>query len=245
MVAELESGGLNTLPVWLESETRSNLTVLESDPRRMTKLNETGPHIPDTAASKLLVLVQELTTDGTRWVLSGSMPPGLPSDYYASLLSVIHDAGGKCYLDASGVPLMETLSLKPDVIRINREEAEGVLQQSLEFDRDVVDALHKMAAFGSKEVFISDGGKGAWLGIEDGWYRAAAPQVRVRNTVGAGDAMLAALMKAEMDGASVEEMLQFGVAAGSASCELAGTAAVTMERTMELVEEVGVSGGKY
>ncbi|MBN1265198.1 MAG: 1-phosphofructokinase family hexose kinase [Anaerolineales bacterium] len=245
MVSELTRLGFHLLPVWVEEETRSNLTVLEADSLRMTKLNETGPQVSELEAEKMLELVTANTQPGDRWVFSGSLPPGLPTDYYAHLIRTVRSEGGISYLDTSGAPLAEALETKPDVLRINMEEAGQVIETKLESETDVISALAKLKSSGIHRAIISGGREGAWLGSEEGWFQAGAPHVQVRNTVGAGDAMLSALIWAELEITPPEEILPLGVAAGSASCELEGTAVVERSRVLELVKNIKVRRGNW
>jgi len=245
MVSDLYRLGFQILPVWVEEETRSNITILEAESSRMTKLNEVGPQVSNSEAQKMLDLVGGNTLSGDRWVFSGSLPPGLSSGYYAQLMEVVRAAGGISYLDTSGAPLGGAMKVVPDVLRINTSEAGQLAGQSLSSEVELVSALKKLVFSGIGCVYISAGEQGAWLGVENGWYRADAPSIEVRNTVGAGDAMLSALIWAELDNKSAEEQLRAGVAAGSASCELEGTAAVEIDRLVELTSSITVESGDW
>lgn len=229
MVEELEKRGFPLLPLWLEEETRSNVTLMETSLARMTKLNEFGPSVPIEKAEEMLDLVRGATHAGDSWVMSGSMPPGLPDTFYGSLVTVIRDAGGISYLDTSGKPLQRALEAGPDVLKINHLEAGDVLGQVLEHDDDFIAALRTFRESGIDLVMISSGKDGGWLGTGEVWHHVAAPDVNVRNAVGAGDAMMAACIYAGEKGLDPLSCLRWGVAAGSVSCQLEGTAVVEPE----------------
>ena len=164
-------------------------------------------------------------------ILSGSLPPVVPKDFYASAVARLKSLGFTVVLDASGAALVEGIKAHPDVIKPNAEECEPLVsfvpKAPGEFAK-ATDILREKVA----HVIISDGGAGAWF---DGEF-VAAPKVDVVDTTAAGDTLLAEWCWrrfGEREEGKVEsvkrkvgnaELGQWAVAAGSAACTMPGGA---------------------
>jgi 1-phosphofructokinase len=164
-------------------------------------------------------------------VLSGSLPPVVPKDFYASAVARLKSLGFTVVLDASGAALVEGIKGHPDVIKPNAEECEplvGFVPKAPGEFAKATDILREKVA----HVIISDGGAGAWF---DGEF-VAAPKVDVVDTTAAGDTLLAEWCWrrfGEREEGKVEsvkrkvgnvELGQWAVAAGSAACTMPGGA---------------------
>jgi len=177
-------------------------------------------------------------------VLSGSLPPTVPNDFYAKAVSHFKSIGCRVALDASGEPMRLGLEAKPDLIKPNAEECEalvGFVPRGAEDFRRATELLREKAA----HVIISDGGAGAWF---DGDF-VAAPRVDVVDTTAAGDTLLAefcfrffAFRSAPPD---LRSSAEWAVAAGSAACTMPGGApppAGLVERLAGRRSNRGLSG---
>ena len=164
-------------------------------------------------------------------ILSGSLPPVVPKDFYASAVARLKSLGFTVVLDASGAALVEGVKANPDVIKPNAEECEplvGFVPKTPGEFAKATDILREKVA----HVIISDGGAGAWF---DGEF-VAAPKVDVVDTTAAGDTLLAEWCWrrfGEDDFSRVERAervvggeadAQWAVAAGSAACTMPGGA---------------------
>ncbi len=164
-------------------------------------------------------------------ILSGSLPPVVPKDFYASAVARLKSLGFTVVLDASGAALVEGIKAHPDVIKPNAEECEplvGFVPKAPGEFAKATDILREKVA----HVIISDGGAGAWF---DGDF-VAAPKVDVVDTTAAGDTLLAEWcwrVFGEREEGKVEsvkrkvgnaELGQWAVAAGSAACTMPGGA---------------------
>jgi len=154
-------------------------------------------------------------------ILSGSLPPAAPKDFYARTVARLKSHGWTVVLDASGEPMRLALEATPDLIKPNAEECEALVgfipKTSEEFVRATALLREKSA-----HVIISDGGVGAWF---DGAF-VAAPQVDVVDTTAAGDTLLAEWCWRSFGerGTGNGEWGKWAVAAGTAACTMPGGA---------------------
>ena len=161
-------------------------------------------------------------------ILSGSLPPAVPKDFYARAVARLKSLGWAVVLDASGEAMRLALEAGPDLIKPNAEECEplvGYVPKTPEEFANATALLREKAA----HVVISDGGAGAWF---DGEF-AAAPKVEVVDTTAAGDTLLAEYCW-RMFGAPCEDAAKWAVAAGSAACTMPGGAPPPVERVESL-----------
>ncbi|SFK40249.1 1-phosphofructokinase family hexose kinase [Geodermatophilus ruber] len=234
IVAALHRLGLPLATVPVTTPVRTNYTLAEPD-GTTTKLNEPGAALdPDTRTA--LAAVLHRYAQGARWVvLSGSLPPGTPVDWYADLVRALRDTGARIAVDTSEAPLLALLTAGPDAVpdllKPNAEELAqlaGVPEAELVADRDAalaaVGTLHER---GVAEVLLTLGAEGALLSSAEGVWSAAPPPIAVRSTVGAGDCSLAGHLLAHLAGAPPAERLRFAVAYGAASASLPGSAVPT------------------
>ncbi len=235
IVTALRALGLELATVPVQTPVRTNYTLV--DPAgTTTKLNEPGAQLSEATRSALTGVLHGHAA-AARWVvLSGSLPPSTPVDWYAELVASLRDTGARVAVDTSEAPLLALLgagpAAAPDLLKPNSEElaqlagvAEEEVLRDPEVTRAAVDRLHER---GVAEVLLTLGGDGAQLSRADGGvWSARAPQVTVRSTVGAGDCSLAGYLLADLAGAPPAERLRTAVAYGAASASLPGSAVPT------------------
>ena len=217
VVEALTAQGVRTEFVRIAGETRVNLKILDPTTLQETEINESGPPLEATAVDALLERISELARHCAVMVFSGSLPPGTPEDLYARGISLAGSAGVKTVLDTAGAPLRLGIAARPDLVKPNRMETEELLGTSLHGDGDVAAAARALVEYGAGAGVISLGSGGAVGATADGVWRSRAPEILPRNTVGAGDAMVAALAWALMRSLPVPEALRLATALGSAA----------------------------
>jgi 1-phosphofructokinase len=235
IVAALLDIGLQHATVPVGAAVRTNYTIVGPD-GVTTKLNEPGAAL-DYATRAALTAVLRLHAEGARWlVLSGSLPPGTPVDWYAELVRSLRDTGVRVAVDTSEAPLRALLGSgrdsAPDLIKPNSEELAqlaGVSEAEVLADADVaLAAVRSLHDRGVAEVLLTLGADGAVLSTADGGlWSARPPRIAVRSTVGAGDCSLAGYLLADLAGAEPAERLRSAVAYGAASAALPGSAVPT------------------
>ena len=186
----LTGEGLDVVAVPIAGAIRSNVSVVERD-GRVTKLNEPGPRLTGDEVERLLSAAAEGVGRGDWLVVSGSMPPGVSPDVYGELTTRIRTSGGRIAVDTSGPPLGTAIDHAADLVKPNLGEAEEWAEAPLATLGDVVDTAHRMLQRGVGAVLASLGQAGAVLVTRDVALHGLVEVDEVRNTVGAGDALLA------------------------------------------------------
>ncbi len=208
---------------YLDGLTRINTKLVDTVSGETTDLNMPGPEFDPTAAADLLKQVLErldrLVERTASWVvLSGSLPPGLPADIYATLTAWVQAAGVSVLLDTSGVPLKAALTAGPRIVKPNRHELAELLDRPLDSLESLVTAGRELLA-GSPApewVVVSLGGDGALFLTREHAVLAQPLRVAVTSTVGAGDAMVAGLVAARLEDLSLTETAQLATAFAAA-----------------------------
>jgi 1-phosphofructokinase len=236
IVTALQSSGVTYRCVPVTGAVRTNLAITESD-GTTTKLNEPGATLDDSARNALTRAVTEAATHASWVVLSGSLPPGVPDDWYAEIVAILAPAACRVAVDTSERPLAALAAsfgrAAPDVIKPNAEELAGLVGASpVELEsaaaagdpEPVVLAARQLIDRGARAVLVTLGAAGAVLVDATGSWMATPPPITPRSTVGAGDSALAGYLRAEVGGAEPPQRLQMAVAYGSAAAALPGSA---------------------
>ncbi|MFI7669387.1 1-phosphofructokinase family hexose kinase [Nocardia sp. NPDC049526] len=206
---------------------RTNLTVAERD-GTTTKINEPGSSLSAECLAALTNKLEGLADKASWVVLSGSLPPAVPTDWYAYLLHRLR--GVRIAVDTSDAPLLalaaELESAAPQLLKPNAEELAQLTHgdpTELEDPVAAARAASTLVARGVDAVLATLGAAGAVLVTADGAWHAAAPAITPRSTVGAGDSALAGYLLADLDGLDAPDRLRRAVAYGSAAAALPGT----------------------
>ena len=216
--------------IWCEGSVRTNIKVFDRAAGVVTELNESGMNVDEEALASMVDLVVRHSENSDYLVLSGSVPPGCPPDYYRTLINAVEGLGCRCVLDADGDRLKYGLEARPFMIKPNRYELETMTGSALKSISDVRAAALRYIDMGVQVVAVSLGVDGAL--ITDGETTLYAPRmnIEVKGTVGAGDAMVAGLAAGFMGENELEECVRMGVACASARCMTEGYK--TIDRTV-------------
>ncbi len=233
---ELRRSGICADFIWLaEGLTRINVKIRAQEE---TEINGCGPRIDELALATLLSRLDRLQS-GDILVLSGSVPPSMPGDIYRRILAGLEGQGVRFVVDASRDLLTETLAYHPFLIKPNRTELEEICGRRLHSDRELWDAAAELQCRGAGNVLVSMAGEGSLLLDETGsCHRLAAPRGVVRNSVGAGDSMVAGFLAGYLERGDYLYAHRLGVAAGSATAFCDGLA--TGEEIRALLAEISV-----
>lgn len=215
LVRSLTRAGLDSDFIKLKSGlTRINMKVCES---MTTEINSPGPNI-NKDDFKLLENKLNDVHEGDVLVLSGSIPKGLPSFTYRSLLELVKDRDVLTVVDTSGEQLLSTLESHPFLIKPNRTELEELFSTKLMRESDAEKYARNLQDMGARNVLVSLDCEGALLLLEDGTVlHREAPSGEAVNPVGAGDSMVAGFIAGYLESGDFEEALKMGLAAGSAA----------------------------
>jgi 1-phosphofructokinase len=186
----LSSAGLDTVVVPIAGEIRSNISLTQPN-GCVTKINEAGPQLSPDEVDRLLAAATA-QVHGAGWlVCAGSLPAGVPVDWYREIIEIGHRNGVPVAVDTSGQALAESLAAAPDLVKPNVHELAELTGRQPQTLGDVIDAAQEVRRRGARAVLASLGGDGAILVDESGAVWGHAPVDKVVSTVGAGDAMLA------------------------------------------------------
>lgn len=223
--------------VRVPGQTRVNHTVVD-EAGNATSFYAEGPFIPADARETLESIIEFWMQAGRVLVLAGSLPPGMPSDAYASYVRAARDRGVRVILDTHGDALRDGLAARPDLIKPNVHEAERLLGRRLPDEKAVMEAAEELRARGAGAVVISMGKHGAICTHGGGCWKIVPPPIEARSTVGSGDSMVAGMAVAMARGDAVEEGLRLGTAAGAATAASCGTSLGTAKDVGALVASV-------
>lgn len=238
ILERLEEWGVEHRFVELEAETRTNLKIVETEVDRVTDINEPGNPIDEDAIKRFLKVYDAAIERAEIAVLSGSLPPGVPSDFYGTLIDRAKRRAVKVYLDADGAALSEGIRHGPYAIKPNLAELERLVGRSLDHEEDRFAAAKGLLDRGIRLVALSMGAEGAWFFTDGKAIRARAPRVSVSSTVGAGDAMVAALVMGELRKWPLDRMIRYVVAAASATASKEGTQFASLKEAHSLLDQV-------
>jgi 1-phosphofructokinase family hexose kinase len=222
--AGLRDRGLATDLVTIAGETRTNVVV--TDGERYVKVNEAGPTVRAEEVAHLLARVRARAAPGDLWALCGSLPPGVPVNVYATLTRLLRGRGARVILDTSGEALRLGCAAGPDLIKPNAAEAEALTGVAVQGRRDALRAARALLKMGPGAVALSLGAEGVLLARGGAAVWASPPPISVRNVVGAGDALLAGVIKALAEDLPLAEQARWGVAVGTASALHPGVSVV-------------------
>jgi 1-phosphofructokinase len=209
----LDSAGLDTVIVPIDGEIRSNISLTQPN-GSVTKINEPGPLLSDEETDRLMRAVTE-NICGAEWLgCGGSLPAGLPADWYGQLVELAHRAGVRIAVDTSGQALAESLSAQPDLVKPNVHELAELTGRVPRTLGEVVECAQEVCRRGARTVLASLGADGAILVDAAGAMWGRAPVDKVVSTVGAGDAMLAGYLSCPHGRSdALATALQWGAAA--------------------------------
>lgn len=181
-----------------------------------TELNGQGPRITEAAVEELFAKLSQMK-DGDVLVLAGSIPNTLPSDMYEKILDFLKDRKIRFVVDATKELLMKVLKYKPFLIKPNNFELGEIFGKELKTDAEIAERAAELKGMGAKNVLVSMAGDGALLLDENGrTHRCGVCKGTVRNSVGAGDSMVAGFI-AGCEKNDYGYALKLGTAAGGAT----------------------------
>jgi 1-phosphofructokinase family hexose kinase len=231
--AGLREQGLKISRITLRESSRANVVVTTAAGKQL-RFNPLGPKLSGREWDDVLAAATEHLRRSNLMILSGALPRGVPATAYAQLLRTANRRGAKVILDCDGAALRAGIAAKPFLTKPNEFELEQWWRKPLRTESAVVRAARALADATQGWVLVSRGPKGALL-VNSGIVLACrAPAVRVRNTIGAGDALVAAVA-AHFDG-SPDEWLRWGVATGTAATECTAGELAALSRIKKLYD---------
>ncbi len=214
----MQQDGIPNAFVNVSHETRCCINILEPD-GRSTEFLESGEEVSDTDIQKFISAFEDIVKQSDVITLSGSAPKQTDNTIYHTLVTIAKKHNKPVILDTSGVYLKEGLKANPTMIKPNAEELSALLggECALHTKDELIKAGKTLFETGIENVVISLGKDGALLICEDGVFHGKPPKLDVVNTVGCGDAMVAAFAVAFKQNMTKQKALQYAVAVSAAN----------------------------
>jgi 1-phosphofructokinase len=200
-----------------------------------SEINGMGPAIGKAEIDKLYKQLDKLT-EGDILVLAGSIPSVMPESMYSDIMDYLKEKNLKIVVDATRDLLVNVLKYHPFLIKPNNHELGEIFGVTLSKKEEVIPYAKKIQEMGARNVLISMAGEGAVLVTETGEiYQSNPPKGKVKNSVGAGDSMVAGFLAGYLHSGNYEEAFYMGVCTGSASAFSDNLA--TKEEVRELLKQ--------
>jgi 6-phosphofructokinase 2 len=236
----LVAEGLTTHRITIGGSTRESFTIDELSTERQYRFVLPGPELTLSEQTDCLLQLRRAAASAAIVVASGTLPPGVPEDFYQQVANVCADLGAMFLLDSSGGGLSHANCGVFLFIPSLRELREAV-GRALTTDSEQLEAAREIIQRGAaRYVLVSRGAEGALLASRDGGQLFAPVPVPPGSGVGAGDAMVAGVAVGLTRGWPLTKAVRLGIAAGAAMLLTPGTAPCTREDTERLFEQTEV-----
>ena len=238
----LKSAGISADFLEFAGETRINLKVIDQSVNKTTEINESGFYVTSEALASFQQKFESSIKQADIAVLSGSLPPGVPKDFYAQCISIAKAAGVKPLLDADGSALAEGIKAVPFAVKPNLHELELLSGHKLSTGSEVVDAAERLIQTGIRIVIVSMGPDGAIVADQNEVFKVDSWDVEVKSATGAGDSMVASLAYSILQKASLFDIAKITTAAGTITASKEGTQICTLNEVLQSLQYVAVTG---
>ena len=232
--------GIDTNFHIISGENRTNIKIVEKTNYILTDINDRGFKMTMKDLDNFLSYFLFFVKEGDIVVISGSLPEGIDSDSYGYIIEKLKEKKAKVVLDADGEPLYYGMKSIPYAIKPNIDE----LKKVMEIDENDMDSIlsggKRLVDTGIKKVLISLGSKGAIYITEEGSFFSESFKVPVKSTVGAGDAMVAALAYAIKNQLNDIDTLKLATACAASKVMTEGTKKPDSLLINKIVKDVGI-----
>lgn len=209
----LQQEGISTAFVPVSQDTRINVKI-KAD--QETEINGPGPRITEAELAELKHQLMGLSSDDVV-VFAGSAPSHLGNQVYKELLPLVRQAGAAVVCDFEGQTLLDSLAYQPLLVKPNNHELASIFNVNLETLDDIESYARQILEKGAQNALISMAGEGALLVTKEATYFAKPIKGHVKNSVGAGDSMVAGFTGEFVKSGNALEALKWGVACGTAT----------------------------
>lgn len=236
----LEKDNVELHSIILPGSVRVNIKVYEKNNSVVTELNEKGNTIDQTACGLLAERIKELSWKSEYMIFSGSVSPGMSINTYQELIEIIKNSPCRAILDAEGELLQRGIKAKPFMIKPNLYELELLIGRKLKDLSEIRASAEELIGMGIDIVAVSLGEQGAMIIDKNNALYAPAAKVKVKSTVGAGDCMIAGMLRGLKNRKPLDEILKLGVASAASSLIQEGTALIDTVAMEEIYSSISV-----
>jgi tagatose 6-phosphate kinase len=215
--ADLDRAGIAHDLIEVQPPTRTCVTVLDRSTGKATELVEEPAAVAPQAYEQLLQWLASRLSAATMLILSGSLPPQAPQDFYARCTEMAHRRNLQVILDGRGSPLQHALPFKPTFIKPNRLELQENTPFAIEDDASLRRAIEHLLAQGPQCAIITDGARPIVVSDSRQFWQITPPPITPINPIGSGDAFAAGLAMGLLQGEDIPQACQRGAACGAAN----------------------------
>lgn len=232
LIDMLQEQGIENRPVTTELLSRQSFAVRERETNQQYRFSMSGHKLPEQTSRECLQMITQYDPPPSFVVVSGSLPPGVPDDFYGQLANHFRQSRTKIVLDTSGEPLKHALKENVYLIKPNQRELEYVCDCSLADEKMQDEKCREIVDKGYCEALVLTlGKKGALLTIREKQYRVPGIEVKEVSAVGAGDSFVGGMVLALQQGKELADAFLYAMAAGSSALTTEATALCEKETT--------------
>lgn len=236
----LENAGVEHEFVQVAARTRQCITVIDQAADTITELVEESRAVTAEDYEAILAIIRHRVTECRAVVMSGTLTPGGPADFYRRCTELAAHYGALTVLDAQGAALTEALPARPGLVKPNRSELAATLGTPLDNEPAVKRALQEMCARGAQRAVVTAGKEPTLAHDGQRFWRITAPSIQAVNPIGSGDAFTAGLVARLLGGDDLGEASRWAAAAGAANALTLMAGEVRREDVERLLPEVKV-----
>lgn len=237
----LERESVPTIAIPTSEETREDFTVFEETTKQQYRFVMPGASLSAPEWQACLRSLENVDPRPIFVVASGSLPPGVPEDFFARVARIAKEMGAMMIVDSSGPPLRNALKEGVYLIKPNLREFQELTSINSTDQRALIEAGRSLIERGfAKFIALTLGPQGALFMSRDKAFRAAGLPIKPASVVGAGDSFLGAMVWSLANNDSLDTALRYGVAAGSAALLSPGTELCTPSHMHHFFAKVAV-----
>jgi tagatose 6-phosphate kinase len=199
------------------TNTRQCITVIDQATGEQTELVEESQPVREESYQAVLKIIEHRCADAKAIVMSGTLTPGSPTDFYSRCVRAANAAGAMSVVDAQGAALVSAVQAKPFLAKPNRSELAATLGREISTKDALMKAARELAERGAQNV-VCTAGAGATVAFDGkNFWKIHSPKINAINPIGSGDAFTASLVCALSKGDALPEACRKGAAAGAAN----------------------------
>jgi 6-phosphofructokinase 2 len=235
----LRKEDINVLPFKIKDNTRESFTVSDESGDQQYRFILPGPELSENEWKNFLDVLIKLDEKPEYIIISGSLSPGIPEDFYAQLSKKGKESGAKVIVDTSGKPLKYAVEEGVFLIKPNMNEVKYITDREVKDEAELEESLKKVIEGGKVgNIVVSLGSGGAMIINKNGCKHYRAPTVPIKSKVGAGDSTVAGLVLALSRGMELNDAVKFGIAAGASAVMTPGTELCRKDDTERLFKKI-------
>src|SRR5215216_760037 len=236
----LQERGVETDFIWVDGETRLN-TVLVVSGEGQSTITSSTLNVSHEHLSEFVARYQKVLDDASCVVMGGSLPTGVPIDFYEEAIDQAHAHGVPVIFDSSGPPLVAGIQGHPELIKPNQTELRDLVGYLPESPQEVQQAAEKICEQFGSNVIVTLGEQGALAIFRDSSYFIHPLSIPVVSSAGAGDGVLAGMALAYFRKERLEYGLQHGFALAGAILQTLATADFRVEDYQQLLSDIKIT----